>query len=144
MKNFDDTTWQWSELADACYIFSIISNNWREKGLANHTLVECSDDEQPRVIITGRLPEYDIKCFLINAIDSQYINPELSPSDLNDIAHCYSYGYDEDYGQVTYIYPTQNIWDMMEREELSDEEWAELTKDFYEMMESVECNDEWF
>lgn len=143
MKNFDDTTWQWEELADACYIQSEIFKNWSKNRLAHHSILSVSDDDDPCVIISGELAEFDIRCFLMNAVDCKYITSESSPADLNKIDERYSYGWHNG-ERVTYIYPVRDMYLMIEREELSEDELAEMDTQWRELQESMMVeNDNW-
>lgn len=119
----DNTTWQWSELADACYILQTLLENLAKKGVSNNHLLSVSDDEEPAVIVSGKLSEEAIQSFLMNAVGTEQITPESSPSDLNDIESRYHYG---TFGGVlcTYIFPVRDKWKMIKR--TGEWEWGEL------------------
>ena len=131
----DDSTWQWSELADACYILNCLCENLNRKGVSNHKLLSVSDDEEPAVIVTGELPVSDIQSFLLNAVESRFINEESSPSDLNHIDERYYYGIHEGV-KCTYIFPVKDMWQMVER--TCEVDWSENELENMMHVEGVE------
>lgn len=131
----DDSTWQWSELADACYILNCLCENLSRRGVSNHKLLSVSDDEEPAVIVTGKLPVSDIQSFLLNAVESRFINEESSPSDLNHIDERYHYG-THDGVVCTYIFPVRDKWQMVER--TCEVDWSENELENMMHVEGVE------
>ena len=119
----DHTAWQWSELADACYILQTLLENLAKKGMSDNRLLSVSDDDEPAVIVSGKLSVDAIQSFLLNAVGTEFITPETSPSDLNDIESRYHYG---TFGGVmcTYIFPVRDKWKMIQR--TGEWEWGEL------------------
>ena len=119
----DHTAWQWSELADACYILQTLLENLAKKGMSNNRLLSVSDDDEPAVIVSGKLSEEAIQSFLFNAIGTEFVTSESSPSDLNDIESHYHYGI---FGGVmcTYIFPVRDKWKLIKR--TGEWEWGEL------------------
>lgn len=130
----DNTAWQWSELADACYILQTLLENLAKKGVSNNRLLSVSDDDEPAVIVTGVLSVDAIQSFLLNCVESRFIDAESSPSDLNHISERYYYGV-HDGVKCTFIFPVRNKWEMIER--TGEIKWEELENMMH--VEGIEC-----
>ena len=90
--------------------------------MGNNHLLSVSDDDEPAVIVSGKLSEEAIQSFLFNAVGTEFITSDSSPSDLNHINERYHYG-THDGVVCAYIFPVRDKWQMIER--TCEVDWSE-------------------